>query len=1322
MSTIDGSEIRQERQENEINALKAIFGDELEDQRIPTENDVWQPLDFILHLTPQQGSSGAKEIHAQIHLHVSCCRLYPEKVPKLAVIKSKGLSTSGISQLLKELEILAAKLVGQEMVFEIAQHVQGFLHKHNKPGFKSFHEEMLLFQQQQEEQQQQLNTLREQKERQAIQDEVHRKQEALRAEGRQRRESLRLNQDPSSTYAPGDHLEHSVETKPALFKDCYVKTTQDYISDEEDPESEMRFISHESNGQSRILSEFEMLKFLGKGAFGDVLKVRNKLDGRVYAIKRIELNPRNRQLNRRITREVKLLSQLNHENVVRYYNSWIESATMEVSLNEPSCGSPSVPKQYRPEKALKELAPAIKGSLEWSVSSTAMQPSTESESDTDSDGPNDDHWLGFLSMQDSSDSIVFENGSQASPDTDEIQPAKTFSEVDSDESKNVLSPLQREIQFMYIQMEFCEKSTLRIAIDEGLCRDEARVWRLFREIVEGLAHIHQQGMIHRDLKPVNIFLDSQDHVKIGDFGLATMSRLPRAANKEKDTVETFFTDQLNINSDKTDNADQSLTGHIGTALYVAPEVNNASSKAMYNQKVDIYSLGIIFFEMCYPPLQTSMERMTILQNLRSKQIMFPVNFPFSELVKQAHVIRWLLDHEPSRRPSSEELLSSDSLPPPELEDAELQDMVRHTLRNPQSKAYKYLVASCFKQIVGAAEDVTFDMAVTQKVLSLQRFLVLQDMAKDVVVRVFKKHGAVSFTTPLLMPQSDVYSEVDSVVRLMTRWGGIVNVPHDLRVNFARYVAWNNILCLKRYAIQRVYREKRVYGFHPRELYECAFDIVTANPGSLLLDAELLAVSWEVVSELPGLKDLACAFRLNHTALVKAALLHAGISEDRHVKILSVCSEARDKSNLKQQLQGILSEAEIVSLFSLLEVEGPYSKVSASFRVISKRRGAAASWAKQGLHDLETTINHALKLGIKCPILISPVLVRNINLYSGVMCQLVCENKNKHRHGGVEVIAAGGRYDGMISSFRQALDRSGLLRPGPCQSAVGVSICMDKVVTLLHDSGERVNAADVVLCFSGNLTAPDAALVARDLWGSGIKCLLLDNTEQDIEEYCQEMAVPLMVILKEGDTSSVRVRSWEKDRLQEKKVLRSELVESLQRTLRSSREQIEGVGSAISLQRQESKGLAGGDTHSFAHNHAHSHRHSHAEIHVHQHHPMININFLSSERMAASSRKRYQSQIFSHSLRVLQKLEVGAPIEVLAVGALDGAAVCSLAGLLDLESEQEFKESRKVASEKLPRNKKIIIEVLDEIYDLRFEKNAPVIMLYSLPDNKFRLLV
>ena len=41
-------------------------------------------------------------------------------------------------------------------------------------------------------------------------------------------------------------------------------------------------------------------------------------------------------------------------------------------------------------------------------------------------------------------------------------------------------------------MEFCEKSTLRDYIDASLCHDVSCVWQLFREIVEGLVHIHEQ--------------------------------------------------------------------------------------------------------------------------------------------------------------------------------------------------------------------------------------------------------------------------------------------------------------------------------------------------------------------------------------------------------------------------------------------------------------------------------------------------------------------------------------------------------------------------------------------------------------------------------------------------------------------------------------------------------------------------------------------------------------------------------------------------------------------------------------------------------------
>ena len=48
------------------------------------------------------------------------------------------------------------------------------------------------------------------------------------------------------------------------------------------------------------------------------------------------------------------------------------------------------------------------------------------------------------------------------------------------------------IQYLYIQMEYCEKNTLRNLIDDGLFKDQEKVWRLVREIVEGLAHIHSQ--------------------------------------------------------------------------------------------------------------------------------------------------------------------------------------------------------------------------------------------------------------------------------------------------------------------------------------------------------------------------------------------------------------------------------------------------------------------------------------------------------------------------------------------------------------------------------------------------------------------------------------------------------------------------------------------------------------------------------------------------------------------------------------------------------------------------------------------------------------
>lgn len=92
----------------------------------------------------------------------------------------------------------------------------------------------------------------------------------------------------------------------------------------------------------------------------------------------------------------------------------------------------------------------------------------------------------------------------------------------------------------------------------------------------------------------------------------------------------------------------------------------------------------------------------------------------------------LLNHDVSKRPTSQELLQSEHIPPPILEECELRELVRHTLSNPQSKAYKYLVASCFDQEQNYVEDITYYMSLQP---SIGRLLRLHDFVKEVVIKV-----------------------------------------------------------------------------------------------------------------------------------------------------------------------------------------------------------------------------------------------------------------------------------------------------------------------------------------------------------------------------------------------------------------------------------------------------------------------------------------------------------------------------------------------------------------------------------------------------------
>ena len=97
---------------------------------------------------------------------------------------------------------------------------------------------------------------------------------------------------------------------------------------------------------------------------------------------------------------------------------------------------------------------------------------------------------------------------------------------------------------------------------------------------------------------------------------------------------------------------------LGTALYRAPEQEGQlQSQGGYDFRADLYSLGVILFEMCHKPFPTGMERIIIVRALRDRYEI-PVSFTDHVGEKIAKMITALVQRDPQLRPTAASLLSA----------------------------------------------------------------------------------------------------------------------------------------------------------------------------------------------------------------------------------------------------------------------------------------------------------------------------------------------------------------------------------------------------------------------------------------------------------------------------------------------------------------------------------------------------------------------------------------------------------------------------------------------------------------------------------------
>ncbi|EMP26779.1 Eukaryotic translation initiation factor 2-alpha kinase 4 [Chelonia mydas] len=1007
--------------------------------------------------------------------------------------------------------------------------------------------------------------------------------------------------------------------------------------------------------------------------------VQNKLDGCYYAVKRIHINPASKQF-RRIKGEVTLLSRLNHENIVRYYNAWIEKHEKpppSTSTSETTEGKKASAKLDLNGKNEEESTddveanappPVLTSSVEWSTScerssSTKFSGADQESSDEDDDGGGV-FSQSFLPAADSESDIIFDNEDEnsKSPTLDEECHQK------NSHSKEDCTSVVQTVHCLFIQMEYCEKSTLRDTIDQGLYEDTSRLWRLFREILDGLAYIHEKGMIHRDLKPVNIFLDFDDHVKIGDFGLATDHPAYAADTKQRE-------DHSGNHLAKSDTSDN-LTGMVGTALYVSPEVQG-NTKSSYNQPT----------------------------------IEFPKDFDEVKHEKQRSVITWLLSHDPAARPTAVELLKSEHLPPPQMEESELHEVLHHTLANVDGKAYRTMMGQIFSQRISPAMDYTYDSDMLKGSFSIRAAKIQQHVC-ETVSRIFRRHGAIKLHTPLLMPRNRKLYDHNEASYFMDHSGMLLMLPYDLRIPFARFVARNNISNLKRYCIERVYRPRKLDRCHPKELLECAFDIIASSGNSFLPIAETIYTISEIIQEFPVLQERNYSIYLNHTALLKAILLHCGIPEDKLNQVYIILYDAMTEKLTKREVEAkfcnlSLSSNSLSRLYRFIEQKGELNDLSPLINAMIKQKTGVTQLVKHGMKDLEEVMGILKKLGIKLQVSVNLGLVYKVQQHNGVIFQFIAYIKRRQRTVP-EILAAGGRYDHLIPQFR------GPQTVGPLPSAVGVSIAIDKITAAVSSVEDSVTmgSCDLLVVSVGQMSMTRAINIVQKLWTAGIPANPADimydwsQSQEELQEYCKCSGITYVALVSEKEGSHVKVKSFEKERQTEKRIVESDLVEHLAQKLktkvcdeRSNRE------TSDNLSVQNLKG---------------SYANTSGLFEPHGTSVVPNVSVIAPEKLPASVRRRYETQVQTRLQTFITNLQQKtSEIEILAVD-LSKETIIHFLSLEYDGDEQAFYTTVKQLMSRLPKQR-YLQAVCDEIYSIKIEKRIPVLILYSYRDDYYKIL-
>ncbi|XP_063548313.1 eukaryotic translation initiation factor 2-alpha kinase [Cydia strobilella] len=426
----------------------------------------------------------------------------------------------------------------------------------------------------------------------------------------------------------------------------------------------------------RYENDFTPLRCLGQGGFGVVFEAKNNIDHCSYAVKRITL-PRRESERERVLREVRALAKLEHENIVRYFNSWVEEPppnwqeqrdalwkrelNVSVEMSEDYTVESPTPVKRRENSIKLNLHKMCDGcgdspyfekrnrSLSCNESFSIIfdeQPAGQTPTLHTPPKSTDDSFIVFANEDEVSKVSEARRDGSIDKRLERVKESDSYVKSTSSTGKKKkghtrhwsldmvvresVTPMASKM-YLYIQMQLCMRDSLHDWLRQNRTRESRadKIKTLFSQIVSAVEYVHLAGLIHRDLKPSNILFAPDGRVKVGDFGLVTTMGDSSSDGSTPEQMDVYARH----------------TYKVGTRLYMSPE---QLAERPYSYKVDIYSLGVILFELLQP-FDTESERVAKLTALRAAH--YPADF-IADCPSEVEVLKLMLSEDPSRRPTA----------------------------------------------------------------------------------------------------------------------------------------------------------------------------------------------------------------------------------------------------------------------------------------------------------------------------------------------------------------------------------------------------------------------------------------------------------------------------------------------------------------------------------------------------------------------------------------------------------------------------------------------------------------------------------------------